>query len=406
MTSYEISQLPAMPAPAAGDLAVVVDVSDTTTPPAGPGGSNKQLTVAGLGQGIAGAHASHAQYWQSLLASRHYQPLAIGCIGDSFTSGNNPGLTQWIQTWPLVLANMVTARYPVVGLTTYGRGCLPPSGNAGVTLPYVTVSGAGTPLAVNGYGFNYATYDISHAGGCTLTYTVEGDNFIICYATQPGGGTFSWKLDSGSVTNVSTSGGSVSDTGIIFIGPVTAGSHTITITWVSGGATWIDGVLEYNGDLSAGAQFYNMGWSDSTAANWAGWNPSMFASIYPNAAIIEVGAADWLAGTSPTTYQSNLNTLISNINAKVPSPISYLLCAPPQPLGTPVSGSYTWQEYVDVMYAVSAANTNVDIIDFTLRMPVADGAGGPYGLYTSGGELTNYAHALVADTLCTFLGPQ
>jgi hypothetical protein len=45
---YEISQLASLSAPASGDLLAAVDVSDTTTAPAGPGGSNKQLPLSGL----------------------------------------------------------------------------------------------------------------------------------------------------------------------------------------------------------------------------------------------------------------------------------------------------------------------------------------------------------------------
>jgi len=370
--------------------------------PFGPTVSNGvPLTSVGYQQ-LGGAHSQHSQLWQGYLASRHYNPQAVGCIGDSFVSGYNPGLTSWEQTWPLTLANMVTERYPVIGLSTYGRGCLTPLVNSNLTLDYVTVTG--TPTTHYGYGFNLASYDISAGGGCTLTYHMDGDTALICYAVQPGGGTFSYKVDTGTATNVSTAAGSFADNAIIEVSLGAAGAHTLTIAWVSGGATWIDAVAEYNGDLNSGFQFYNMGSAGSTAGSWALWNPSMFASIFPAAMFISVGAADWLNGTSAATYQGYLNTIIANVTAAVPYAISFLIVVPPQPLGSPASGSATWQQYVNAMYAVSAANTNVDVIDFTLRIPAAP-YNGPYALYAADGDLTNITHAWVADTLCTYLGP-
>lgn len=362
------------------------------------------LTSVGFQQ-LGGAHSQHSRLWQTTLAARHYNPAAIGCIGDSFTGGFSPGLTSWEQTWPIVLANLVTSRYPVVGLTTFGRGFLSPKVNSNLTLDYVAVSGPGSVLAVPGFGFNLNTYDISHGGGVTLTYSLVGDSAILCYANQPGGGTFSYKVDAGAVTNQPTAAGSIQDNQFIVIPLGARGAHTLTIAYVSGGATWVDGVLEYNGDLNTGIQFYNMGSAAATAANWAGWSPSMFAAIFPTGAMIEVGAADWLNGVSPTAFQASLSTIIANLRAAVPSPISYLLVAPPQPQGAPVSGNATWQQFVNAMYAVSAAAADVDIIDFTLRIPISNGAGGPFGLYNANGELTNWAHALVADTLTSYLGP-
>lgn len=46
MTDYAISQLAALTAPEGGDLLPVVDVSDTTTPPAGSAGSDKHMTLS------------------------------------------------------------------------------------------------------------------------------------------------------------------------------------------------------------------------------------------------------------------------------------------------------------------------------------------------------------------------
>jgi hypothetical protein len=55
MTDYQISALTAKAAPAAGDLLLIVDASDMSTPPAGAAGSDKKTTVGALTTTVLGA---------------------------------------------------------------------------------------------------------------------------------------------------------------------------------------------------------------------------------------------------------------------------------------------------------------------------------------------------------------
>lgn len=61
MADYEISELSALSSPAPGDLLAAVDISDTETAPAGPGGSNKSLPLSGLLAWIAGVVSSFSE---------------------------------------------------------------------------------------------------------------------------------------------------------------------------------------------------------------------------------------------------------------------------------------------------------------------------------------------------------
>lgn len=54
MTDYAISALSALTTPAPGDLLAMVDVSDTTTPPAGSAGSDKKVTLKDFGRAVNG----------------------------------------------------------------------------------------------------------------------------------------------------------------------------------------------------------------------------------------------------------------------------------------------------------------------------------------------------------------
>jgi lysophospholipase L1-like esterase len=371
-----------------------------------PFGPANQVPLTSVGyQQLGGAHSQHSQRWQAYMANRQYFGQLIAAIGDSFTSGFNPGLTSWEQTWPNVFGQVFSGRYPTIGLTTHGRGFLPPLvPNAGLTLDFVAVTGA--PLPVKGFGLNLYTYDISPGGGCTLTYSLVGDTFLICYVLQPGGGTFTWTLDGGAPNVVSTANAVISDTGVVFspTGGAAGSDHTVVIAYTPAtGPCWIDGVVEFNGDLAAGVQVYNMGASDSTTGDWANQDFSMLAALVPSLVVIELGAADWQDGFTPADVQGALEFIIAAIRAVVTQPVAFQLLAPPAPTG--VSSPYTWQQYVNVMYTISSADPDIDVLDMTLRMPVSNGAGGPFGLYNANGELTNIAHSLVADTECSYLGP-
>jgi hypothetical protein len=48
VTDYKVTGLTSLTSAASDDVLLIVDVHDTSTPPAGPGGSDKQITVAHL----------------------------------------------------------------------------------------------------------------------------------------------------------------------------------------------------------------------------------------------------------------------------------------------------------------------------------------------------------------------
>ena len=358
-------------------------------------------------QTLAGGHSAHAQRWQAGLGGRHYASAVVAVVGDSFTSGNLAGLT-WAQTWPVMLQDAMNTRYPSNGLATHGRGMLAPVLIGEVTPGYVTVTG--TPGEVQGYGYNNNAYDISAGAGCTLTYDLVGDFFIIVWRGTPGGGSFTYKINSGSPVTVSTAWGSVADGQTTFVGtgftPGTA--YTLTIEYASGTPVLVDAVLEFNGDLGAGIQVYNSGASGTETSDWTGQSWAPLAASTPQLVIIELGGDDWESGVTPAAFQANLTTIISDIAAAcavtAPPPDFLLVTA----VGQTPAEPYPWQDFVNVMYAVAAASdSNVDVLDLTLRMPANLGDDPSASLYDpSTGELTTTGHSLVADIVLAYLGPQ
>lgn len=62
MTDYMLSQLPVAVSAASGDYVPLLNVGDTTTPPAGPAGSDKRITVANLLANAGTAGGTMRQY--------------------------------------------------------------------------------------------------------------------------------------------------------------------------------------------------------------------------------------------------------------------------------------------------------------------------------------------------------
>jgi len=343
--------------------------------------------------------------WESVLAGRHYAACSIMCIGTSITAGSF--LSQWEQSWPVMLQNALNIKFPSNGLNTHGRGVLPPIlHDTSIGTDYITVTG--TPGVQYGAGFNGATYDISAGGGCTLTYHLVGTTAYILYTSDISGGSFTWKVDGGGTTTISTSAGSVAGGNIV--GPITLGStpgtaHTLTIQWLSGGTTWVDGVVEYNGDETSGIQVYNCGSSGATTPGWQGSDLHSIATTYAQLYIIELGVNDWGVIT-PAQFQTDLSALLGVITAacaaeSAPTPTFLIMPCYLQYYST----TNQWQEYVSAMYAVALAN-NAAIMDLSLLMPPGQSGGGPYGLYYADGQHpSEVGHSRIADLLCNYLSP-
>lgn len=360
---------------------------------------------------LGGAHdlAGGVSGWLAALANRHYSAAATICmIGDSITAGN--GATAWERSCPIMLQDRLNALYPSNGLATHGRGLLIPLlPFSGLTPGYVTVTG--TPDTVFGNGFNRATYDISAGGGCTLTYDLTGDQFYLYYANQPSGGSFTWQLDGGTVNTVSTSAGSVADGQVIGIpGGAVGSSHTLVITWHSGGAVWIDGVLEYNGDTASGIQVFNCGNPGSATSDWVTQDFTAIAALFPSVYVLELMGEDVEStppdSADPATAKANMITIIealiaANATAGAPVPTFVLLGA----YDITVDGPFVapWADYVAAMYEIEAARSDTTVLALTARMPTAT-AGGLY--FTDAIHPSDIGHSYIADLMAAFLGPQ
>lgn len=364
---------------------------------------------------LAAQRAPYLTPWYAGLANRQFGRANVVCIGDSITVGQ--GATAIDNRWVGRLRDLLRSRYPTPGFTGgAGRGYIniANTGEVSYTWPAATI---GSPPSVatgpvgSGLQFN--------ATGQSVAFSLVGDSADIMWEQVGFGGTFSYQVDGGTVTNISTNGASTQDGKITHISLGSAGAHTLTLAWVSGSAN-VDGVVEYNGDFSTGIQVHDCGHYGWQTSSWTGANSGVYssiASLNPGLVIISLGVNDQFLGVAPSTYQANLQTIISDVKTGYaaafpgsPYPAFILNMYPPR---QGQSGyTFPWSQYVNAAYTVSAADTSgpngtsvVSVMDFTLgpRMPGADID--VYGLWQASDLVhpSNKGHQYMADCLVEFL---
>jgi lysophospholipase L1-like esterase len=362
-------------------------------------------------QNLAGAHDKLTS-WYSVLATRGFASVNVTVLGDSTCYQN---ASVWGRDWPSALVTTLNTHYPAAGLTTHGRGWLPlivpgqPFASDISSLNYLTLTN--TPGQVTGLGINLRAWDLSADGGVTAVYTLTGTNAYLFYATQPGGGTFTYKLGSGATTPVSTDSGTLTD-GVITVVGLSGSEQTLTIAYDSGGPVWFEGLIETNGDDAKGILTTNGGCSGTTSGDWAAMfsdpdisNPGgAIVQVEPSVVILSMGSNDYNNSIAPADFQANLTAVIAGVRTAVtnaaltPLP-SFLLLAPPNP-------GPGWEAYQAVYYAVAAADPSgqVDVLDLAAGRFPAWLAAAAYNLYLDG-EFSDNGHGFVADIVASFLGP-
>lgn len=349
------------------------------------------------------------------LANRHYARCNVVCIGDSISEGQ--GATQADRRWIARLRDNLRTRHQTTGLSGGGRGFLgaASTGEFSFTWP-ATLAGSPTQGSTLGPKSQFVQLG---ASGQTITYSLTGDSADIMWTQVPFGGTFSWRVDGGSATNVSTNGGAVVDGMLTHISLGSSGAHTLVLAWVSGSSN-IDGVIEYNGDYALGVQVHDAAHYGWQTGNWvtatAGGTTSpakAIAQLSPAAIIITLGVNDQFSGVTPATFQSNLTTIIAQLRAVVsaPSPAIILNMLPPRINQS--SYTYAWSQYVNAAWNIASSDTAgptggslVSVIDFTLGPTMMGADSDVHGGWASGDEVhpSDKGHSLIADTVAAFLG--
>jgi len=242
-------------------------------------------------------------------------------------------------------------------------------------------------------------------GTQTLTYTVTGTSFDVWYVGGPSTGTIGVQIDGGSVTSVNTVLGSVLDGNLWNSGALTAGSHTIVISVVSG-TTYFGGISVYNGDESKGIRLYEAGHFGWTTGNWltnSNWWPRSVNTIQPHLVTIALATNDINAGVTPATVFANINSLITSIRSQITVPPAIVLVA--YPARTDITPTYPWQAYVDQMHKQASLDSLVSVLDLSVRMSNPSNT----AIATWNADKVHpvdKGHALMADMFTGFISPK
>lgn len=350
--------------------------------------------------------------WHAALAGRHFARANVVCIGDSITEGQ--GATDWGNTWPARLRQLLRARFPTAGVTGGGGWVGAQStGEDTYTWP-ATISGG--PTANDNWGPSRRVVQLdASAPADKITYgSLEGTAADIMWVRHALGGNFQYRVDGGAWTTVMT-GGDQQDGMLtrVTLGASGSGPHTLEIEASSGGfQAWVSGVVEYDGDEDAGISVHNCGHHGFDTSFWlttsfpTSW-PAAVAALDPGLVIVMLGANDHFLGTDPATFRTNLSTLLTTLRTVTPALTPY----PPILLGMHAARdgafAFTWPEYVEAAHDAVVADGNACVLDLTLGPRLPNYADSPnWGLYADTAHWSDTGNAYAADRIADFISPK
>lgn len=305
--------------------------------------------------------------WSSALASAGSSPAKVVVIGDSISEGTG--------------ASTVTNRWQTV-MQTALRG-----GATGASIPFIPAwpqsSVSGFPVTRSGnVGQNSTTTAIGlgwrgadlRDDTAVLTFTFTGDRCKAMVYAASSTGIMSIQIDGGTPTLVNTqtptmtAGQQTWDSGAL-----TSGAHTVVIrrsaTSPAGNYVYVQGLLTFNGDLTAGVRVLdaarhgiNSAFVSSARANGVGG--AIAATGGAQLAIIGLGTNDYSV-TTPAAFKANIEILIAGLRSNGFTG-SILL------LGMYLGGgrdNATWSTYLDQYAAIATTDPDVYFLDLRDYMP-------------------------------------
>jgi lysophospholipase L1-like esterase len=338
--------------------------------------------------------------WYAGLADSASSPCDIVHIGDSISEGY-PMATRAV-TWQALLRNKLRARYQPSGVV--GGGGYIPADRVTTSFSDDGVTLAGGASESDAYGLARRCAIFTGAGQ-TATLVVTGVTRVdIIYPIYGSAAAFDYTVNGGSAVRVNIPEASASDGQVASITSLTpATNYTIVITQAVG-AFFINGFFLYNGDTLAGIRTWDSARAGSRGY-WLNEAPNWYKGIgviAPKLVTIEIGINDRANGDSTTTYRSTIEAMIANIRAQTTNDPSIVV------IRVWVDGSTNhalWQPYIDVMYAVAAADAGVCIFDAEKLIGKTSTDTYASGLLVDETHLSVSGNELFADALFNYLLP-
>ena len=250
--------------------------------------------------------------WFAQLAKIEYGDTAqavIAMIGDSWTFRDNITKT--------LLSRLQTA-YGNAGAGFVGGSLGNQSGSADVTTFTKSGGWVETDEAADTKAIDLAELTATAANE-TLTLTADNtEGFVIHYYQQVGGGSFRYRINGGSWTNVDTAGADGHQT--VGIDGLVLGSNTIEIESLDTDPIQIMGIDCQN--TQAGVRLHSLGNGGSRVADWVNANEASFQSqlqeLNPHLVMIMLGTNDMRNDDTVEEFYDDHKTLIARIQAALP----------------------------------------------------------------------------------------
>lgn len=226
----------------------------------------------------------------------------------------------------------------------------------------------------------FGAYEGRATAAASVTWKVRGTSVKLYYRSTALTGSFRWQVDGGSFTTVSTTA-SGSDPGVVTIGPLSDGEHTVRVEWVSGtiGINGVRGIRGTTGIIVDRIAQHGIGAFDLGA--------------YPTAR--RQFTAGTVNGSNTITAASPAGFTAADIGARV-----HLLNFPFNvQIGTvPTSTTATLVDRNGVAVNATATGNVVCTVDQLARVPQANERGYDVGSVTvnpAGSEGLDQAHMVI-----------
>lgn len=313
-------------------------------------------------------------FWNKL-GARNAAPCNIVAVGSSVTEGYPVSGLLTDQNWTTVLGQRLRAAYPqaVAGSKT---GYYSVFRNASTPSDYPVVAGGATKSLNYSNGLGGKSYLATGAGSdgviCTFTAPTGTTAVDLVWVRAAAAGQFSWAINGGAATNVSTQG---TDAPWMTTRIAAVAGDVVTIRYVSG-AGFFAGFFAYDGDETSGVRMYNAGCSsrglwtlNTTPAIWGCFTSS---NINPALVIVESGPS--ATHTTAAAWKTVLEASIALLQTNCPT--ASILIWTPYPWN---SGLAPQSEYAAIADQVAATADNICHVDFSqviVRTSLTDYAGG------------------------------
>lgn len=343
--------------------------------------------------------------WARAFANRDAAPAVVLALGDSVVEGASSTTPE--KRWIDLVASRLMQRAPCVGGNPAGgRSYIPTKYiSPSVLFPAATLVG-GTNWTQFGAGQRSHRYN---AAG-TATFAFTGTSARIHYAKGGSAAGFTYTVDGGSAVPVSWSAKPANDPNdgyVVNITGLSAGAHTVVVTWASG-QYYLNGLEVFNGDELKGVRVIDAGhggWradsvvSNSTASKYLS---QTVAAFQPALVISEFAINEYKDGTTPAAYKVAMVEMMEQVRVGCTRPPSFLLFLPYKPnIATP---AHPWEEYAAVLQEIAAENPAATFIDMSKRLPNV--SGDTLGVYADTLHPNDIGASMIADVVVQELLPR